>query len=316
MSDLVTFRQASCSRERVVVRRLTAIPTSAKQSIAGRLSQSSKSSFSEARYTPAHGHSRTFAPPFGLRPPDYRRLRDVQNVDSLSGSGAKWLGVRGGHSSPCQTASSGTFWGSSSVTTRTRNEWGERNLGGPASNRLRWRPCCTARAAVRFGRQPVCWWLIVVRWKGGLVPIRECEWDTRGGFTKSDPDDSQGRFPGSLCRSCSYGHIRGSAVPARGNRRWTGATPPFCCPVRARECCAIHICATPPGGVAPVSIIPGGKATERVGLTGLDRSAGLDLRRRGNLPRRPSVGASARTGLWAGPKPRSGSGPGFQGARS
>ena len=49
-------------------------------------------------------------------------------------------------------------------------------------------------------------------------------------------------------------------APARGNRRWTGATPPFCRPVRARGCCATYICATPPGGVAPVAIIPGGKA--------------------------------------------------------
>ena len=54
----------------------------------------------------------------------------------------------------------------------------------------------------------------------------------------------------------------GHWVAARGKRRWTGATPPFCCPVRARGCCAIHICTTPPGGVAPVSIIPCGKASE------------------------------------------------------
>ncbi len=74
------------------------------------------------------------------------------------------------------------------------------------------------------------------------------------------PFDSHFRFPRSLCRSCSYGHIPGFAAPARGNRRWTGATPPFCCPVRARGRCAIHICATPPGRVAPVAIIPGGKA--------------------------------------------------------
>ena len=99
--------------------------------------------------------------------------------------------------------------------------------------------------------------------KGGLVPIRECEWDMRGGFTKSGPGDSQLRFPRSLFLSILYGHIPGFDVPARGNRRWTGATPPFRCPVRARWCCAIHICATPLGGVAPVSIIPAGRPLPR-----------------------------------------------------
>ena len=64
--------------------------------------------------------------------------------------------------------------------------------------------------------------------------------------TSRKPFDLHLRFPRSLCRSCSYGHIPGFAVPARGKRRWTGATPPFCCPVRARGCCATYICAAPP----------------------------------------------------------------------
>ena len=66
--------------------------------------------------------------------------------------------------------------------------------------------------------------------------------------TSRKPFDLHLRFPRSLCRSCSYGHIPGFAAPARGKRRWTGATPPFCCPVRARGCGATYICAAPPRG--------------------------------------------------------------------
>ena len=98
--------------------------------------------------------------------------------------------------------------------------------------------------------------------KEGLAPAPGCEWDKGGGFTKSGPGDSQMHSPRSFFLSVSYGPISGHRVAARGKRRWTGATPPFCCPVRARGRCAIHICATPPGGVAPVQIIPRGKARE------------------------------------------------------
>ncbi len=84
----------------------------------------------------------------------------------------------------------------------------------------------------------------------------------RGRLTTGERVHLHTRFPRTLCRSCSYGHIPGFAAPARGNRRWTGATPPFSCPVRARGCCATYICTTPPGGVAPVSLIPSGKATK------------------------------------------------------
>ncbi len=82
----------------------------------------------------------------------------------------------------------------------------------------------------------------------------------RGGFTKSGPGDSQNRVPRSFFLSVSYSPEPRVGGAAPGDRRWTGATPPFCCPQRARGRCAIHICATPPGGVAPVQIIPGGKA--------------------------------------------------------
>ena len=102
--------------------------------------------------------------------------------------------------------------------------------------------------------------LTAEKWR--VVAVRECERDMRGGFTKSGPGDSQLRFPRSFFLSVSCGHIPGFAAPARGNRRWMGATPPFSCPVRARGCGAIHICATPPGGVAPIQLIPDGKVEE------------------------------------------------------
>ena len=85
----------------------------------------------------------------------------------------------------------------------------------------------------------------------------------RGRFTKSGPNDSQIRFPRSFFLSVSYGRIPGFAAPARGKRRWMGATPPFSCPVRARGCGAIHICATPPGGVAPIQLVPTGRWKKR-----------------------------------------------------
>ena len=48
-------------------------------------------------------------------------------------------------------------------------------------------------------------------------------------------------------------------VADRGDRRWTGATPPFCCPVRARGCCAIHIAQHPLGGSLPSKISLAGR---------------------------------------------------------
>ena len=101
----------------------------------------------------------------------------------------------------------------------------------------------------------------------GLAPAPGCEWDMRGGFTNGGPGDSQMHSPRSFSLSVSYGPISGHRVAARGKWRWTGATPPVCRPVRARGCCAIHICTTPPGGVAPVEIIPSGKARQDT-LTG------------------------------------------------
>ncbi len=105
--------------------------------------------------------------------------------------------------------------------------------------------------------------------QGGHVAAPGCEWDMRGGFTKTGPGDSQNRVPRSFFLSVSYGPEPRVGVAAPGDRRWTGATPPFCCPQRARGRCAIHICATPPGGVAPVQIIlagrPGGRT--RTGWT-------------------------------------------------
>ena len=49
----------------------------------GRLSRSSIPPFSKARFSPAHGHDRTLAPPFGRRPPTRQRLRDGRSPDLL-----------------------------------------------------------------------------------------------------------------------------------------------------------------------------------------------------------------------------------------
>ena len=57
--------------------------------------------------------------------------------------------------------------------------------------------------------------------------IGECERDTQGGFTRIGPDRSQGHFLRSRCLSFGYGETRRPGGAARGNRRWTGATPLF-----------------------------------------------------------------------------------------
>ena len=49
-------------------------------------------------------------------------------------------------------------------------------------------------------------------------------------------------------------------VAAPGDRRWTGATPPFCCPERARGRGAIHIGANAPSGGRSRPKSPCGKA--------------------------------------------------------
>ena len=85
------------------------------------------------------------------------------------------------------------------------------------------------------GRRAGFWRLVSGVRKEGLVPIQECERDKLGRFTKSGPDDSQRRFPRSLILSISCGHIPGSAVPIGGERKWTGATPPFLPPGSAQR---------------------------------------------------------------------------------
>ena len=89
----------------------------------------------------------------------------------------------------------------------------------------------------------------------------------RGACARKRLFDVHGRFSLTCSARFGYGSPRGVAAPARGNRRWTGATPPFYCPNRARRRCANHICATPPGRVAPVPIIPTGRS-EMTPVTG------------------------------------------------
>ena len=67
--------------------------------------------------------------------------------------------------------------------------------------------------------------------KGVSCPIRECEWDKGGGFTKSGPGDSQMHSPRSCFLSVSYGPISGHRVAARGKWRWTGSAPAALTPV-------------------------------------------------------------------------------------
>ena len=44
-----------------------------------------------------------------------------------------------------------------------------------------------------------------------------------------------------------------------GKSEVDGSAPPFCCPERARGRCAIHICATPPGGALPSKLSLAGR---------------------------------------------------------
>ena len=76
-----------------------------------------------------------------------------------------------------------------------------------------------------------------------------------------------------------YPRVRGAD---RGRSEVDGSDPPFCCPDRARRRCANHICATPPGRVAPVQNIPGGKAINDA--RGVAESS-LMSARNGNLER-------------------------------
>ncbi len=77
--------------------------------------------------------------------------------------------------------------------------------------------------------------------KADLGPTQECEKDKQGEFTKAGPSDSQTRFSRSHYPSCSYVHISSPPVADRGFRRWTGATPLFWCPDRARRGGATYI---------------------------------------------------------------------------
>ena len=98
------------------------------------------------------------------------------------------------------------------------------------------------------------------------MPIQECEWDTSGGFTNSGPGDSQIRFPRSLFLSMSYGHIPGSVVPI-GEIGGGRERPPCFASRIGTATGAVFTCAASPGRVAPVPIIPSGKA--RNGIRGV-----------------------------------------------
>ena len=99
--------------------------------------------------------------------------------------------------------------------------------------------------------------------KGGLVPIRECEWDTPGGFTNGGPGDSQIRFPRSLCLALSYGHIPGPDSADQGKAEVDGSATSFLPPGSARRQSLFSHPHVPPGRVAPVPSIPAGRPLRR-----------------------------------------------------
>ncbi len=62
--------------------------------------------------------------------------------------------------------------------------------------------------------------------KGVMWPIRECEWDTLGGFTKSGPGDSQRRFP-DLPFLLVVTTRSSDASACTGKSEVDGSDPPF-----------------------------------------------------------------------------------------
>ncbi len=74
------------------------------------------------------------------------------------------------------------------------------------------------------------------------------------------PFGVHGHFSLTCCVRFGYGSPRGVSVPERGIRRWTGAPPLFASRIGTAGPADVHYRAIALGG-APVSIIPGGKAT-------------------------------------------------------
>ena len=106
------------------------------------------------------------------------------------------------------------------------------------------------------------------------------------------------------CPLYGYGSTPGLGGAERGNRRWTGATPFLLSGSGMAVLRKSHLRRTPwEGRSRPKN--PCGKATERGGSTDRIGLQVLTLVGHGNSPCPPSVGASARTGLWPGPRLRS-----------
>ncbi len=73
-----------------------------------------------------------------------------------------------------------------------------------------------------------------------LMPLRECENDVGGRFTKRPLRDSQCRFQLSSVFSSVCASLAGPATPVRKSPRLTGATPLFEAPVRAWRGVGFH----------------------------------------------------------------------------
>ena len=96
------------------------------------------------------------------------------------------------------------------------------------------------------------------------MPIRQCEWDTPGGFTNGGPGDSQIRFPRFLFLSMNYEHIPGSAVLLGEIGGGRERPPPFLLPGSGTAALRKSHLRNAAGGVAPVPLIPGGKAPAKI----------------------------------------------------
>ena len=79
--------------------------------------------------------------------------------------------------------------------------------------------------------------------------------------TSRMPFDLHLRFPRSLCRSCSYGQIPGRRRPYGENGGGRERPPLFAARCGRGGAAQLTLAQHPLGGVAPVSMIPGGKAT-------------------------------------------------------
>ena len=96
------------------------------------------------------------------------------------------------------------------------------------------------------------------------MPRMGCENDVGGRFTDDPGRDSQRHGSRFLCGCCGYAWCCPVGAANRAAPTGTGATPPADALVMAWAGAGFHKPCTAPGGVAPVPMIPGGKAVEPI----------------------------------------------------